>query len=763
MVKIYTGTSYDGKPTGELKEGRVNSFEGFCKKFLDTCRKGKKCEDYFVIGDCYDITKGDSRAHPLSYLFKDHFHRNNRSQVTAWLLPFDGDNSKNHKNGCIDPKIVHDALVKLKYNHFIYTTYSHKKGFYRWRLILPCQMTHLDQLKPTVNSLYTVLTGNGCGNLALSNESKTWAVPWFFPTREDPEDGLFECYGYFEGRDFFPVNSTELDAINVVSSVHSEGTKTINHMVGTIVNGMADTGLHECTRNLSHMLINDGLAPATVKALIYGLTATYSESDPRQLENRTKIEPLVDSAYKKLCEENVQEEWLEKEHRKFEDIYTNYPHQGGTMEELVNFCMRWMLFPNRPLAVVACHALLAGIGGRTYTLEGSGSGITLQAQVTGRSAIGKESVKDFIIFMLNNCGLNKYSPNFVGSAYRTSVKNVIRDLEVSGSCVCIDTESGLSGQSKAGDMHRVNMLEHSFATNSGINGSFVGGGQNEEIKAIYSPALSIVQESVPQTQKIANNEKLSMVTGKHGRQNHIIAPEIKPYRNQDRLTEIPKKLKKLINKMCNIALDPVRKELHEPLHESKWIIIKYADFEYLQSRYNYWVDKENEGVKNQDPFTYTYYGRLHEKVPAFAGRLAIADNYKNPIITNEHIDLAEKSLEAEIKTYVKQEKSGRFDDDWSVLVETIKEHFMGDMVEKSNKTIARTGKKLLKEGCCEIRYIFLSIKGKCEAYNRLKTQNNFNMFLEQRLKVEGINKVPVDIGKKKFGKGGVIYKRGTLW
>ena len=265
-MNIFKGTSYNSAPTGELKKYQFFDFEDFCEKGLKKCSAGSKFESYITIGDEYKITKGDPNAHIKSYKNKDHFHRNNPSQISAGMIPFDGDNSKNKAGCCIEPKLVHQALKEANLTHCIYTTHSHRTKEHpdkiRWRLFLPCNMKEASQLAPSITALFNLIAKNGCEDLAMATESKTWSVPWFLPTRDDPDDGKFEFYSYYEGNNF-----EASDAESIISeTIISDDKISMDDMVLTIMNGVPDTGVHIAITKYIHGQKKDGVTKATVLA-----------------------------------------------------------------------------------------------------------------------------------------------------------------------------------------------------------------------------------------------------------------------------------------------------------------------------------------------------------------------------------------------------------------------------------------------------------------------------------------------------------------
>ncbi len=747
MYNVYVGKSYNGNPTAELEQENVKSFKDFSETHLRICRQGKKNEKYITIGNEYEITPGDPEEPTKSYKSKDHFHRNNHSQLTAWLLPFDGDNSETSDDGCIRPIRVHKALKKLNLNHVIYTTHSHVRNIKnRWRLFLPCEMNDKIQLQPTVDKLLKLLKENGCNDLLMSNESKTWSIPWFLPTREDPDDGGYEYYLYSKGIDFIPE-----DGVTTVTPDPTTSTtgSPAEEMIDIICTGASP--LHETLRNYIWGSIKDGRAPAWLKVELHKYTENYDMSDPRLKKRKDDIDRIIDLSYKKLNSYN--DDWVKSEEDN-ERYYTRYPDQGGNMEKMIDTCMKWMIFPNRQIAVTACHTLISTLGGRVYTTE-DGGGIVLTVLVTGRSTIGKSNIKKFCVYVLNNFMLNKVASEFIGSHYYTSGANLIKELQNSGTLLSVRTESGQSDKSQAGDMKRVMLYELELATESGRDGYISSGGQNDKIPDLYSPAVTTVRESVAEIQNEADLQNNVSVAGTSGRRSHVIIDSIKNDMNDNRMLKFPKWFKDIIYSLYELAKDERRKAVDDPLPDSAWVYIKYEDKKYLKNKADEWIELENEAALKKDHFISTFYGRLHERVPAFAARLAIVDNPAEPVITNKHVDIAEESLKAEVFAHRKQDTdSGNL---WESLVDAIVDVFQGDMTKR--KTLHYSGFKMLRDGACMWKYVRKVIQYN-DSYKILCKKDNFEFVLTKKLEYANIFLMDTDESKKKYNKRAKIYFRG---
>jgi len=758
MVNIFVGKSYGGLPTAHLNKVEVNSFESFCGDFLETCQEGKKNEYYVTIGSEYEKTLGDKNANEKSYKYNDHWHRNNLTQLKAWILPFDGDSSVSQPGCCIPPLVVHEALKRLNYNHVIYTTHSHIPGIKnRWRLFIPCEMTSPSQLDPNVRSLFGKLKENGCTDLALANESKTWSIPWYLPTRDDPDDNCYEYYTFFDG---VPFKSAEpsmhpmMERFLIKKEQMAVGDiRTPEQLISIICTG--GEGLHQAIRDYIFGAIRDGRPPSWVKAELHAFTSNYDLSDSRMKNRKEDIDRMVDVSFDKQNITMVGDDWLKKSQDN-DRPYTKYPDQGGVMEDMVSLCMSWMRFPNRQIAVTACHTLMSTLGGRVYTLR-SGGGIVLTILVTGRSTIGKSNIKKFCVFTLNNFMLNKVAGEFIGSHYYTSGANLIKEMCKVGSLLSVRTESGQSDQSQAGDMKRVALYELELATESGADGYISSGGQNDKIPDLYSPAVTTVRESVAEIQNSADKLNQVAVSGTSGRRSHVVIDPVKPPPNRNRISKLPDWYKKLIYKMYRLSKDERRKEVEKPLPENAWVYIDFEDSNYLDDKAIDWIKKENEAAKKRDHLTSTFYGRLYERIPSFAARLAIAENPDKPIITNKQIDIAEESLFAEVSAFIKQEQDS---DPWDMVIQKIVDIFSGDLMKTPYKSIKNyTSAIMLKAGVIPWSPI-RNVIYKMEEFKALKASNpNFEHILRTKLEYNNIIELSKEESVKLFRSRGKLFRR----
>lgn len=763
-MKVYVGKNYtdnSGKQiiSAELNEVEVKDFKDFYNKFFKVPIKGHKYDHYITIAKEVEVTKGDLKS-SVKYRQVDHFHRNDKSQITSQFLAYDGDASKSNPHSCIPVQEIKAALDKLKYKYILYTTHSHMNpDLIRWRVLIPCLINHKAKLAPTILKLFTELE-KLCPDLKWTNESKTWSQPWYVALRDNPDDSFYESYFSNSGRDFVACEAeligTQYEASTMPSS--SEG-----EMLQVLFLGSHP--LHETMNKYIYGRIKDGMLPGAVKAHLHAFSLTWDLSDPRLNSRKNDIDRLVDQASVKFSNDDASHWDLESD-PDADRVFTKYPHLGGRMEALVQECLSWMIFPNRQIAVTAVRGMISAMGARTYTLP-DGKGINLTALITGRSTIGKSNVKKFFIWALDNVSLTKFSPFYLGAQHYTSPKNLVDDLREKIALYSVRTESGQSDKSSAGDMPRVMNYELEFATEGGKGGYVSRGGQNktrggdETLPALYSPPVTTVRESVAQIQNDADILNQSTVAGVTGRRSVILIDPVKAVRNYDRPEKPSKELRELIISLHKLASDNRRADCTIPMPEDAWVELKSEDQNFLKTRESDWLLKENKAAMNNESLQSTFYGRLYERVPAFAAVLAIADNPLMPIITNAQYTIAEKCLLNEFKALNAQNSDGSLTGHWGVLEQKIVNIFKGDMtkyVTRYQKSLREVAMKELKNGAIEQTPLF-NILQHVESFVAAKSQRGFTKEFEDRCLALNISKMKDYEVKKEYGHKRSMYVR----
>ena len=738
--------------TAKLDRIELKSRQAFFDNFIRSPTEGKKGGPYITTASEVQLTEKHRYA-KTDFRATDHFRRNNQTHLSSWCVAIDGDRRTDINGYCIPAKDASLALQKLNINHIVYTTASHKDDKPKWRLFAFCNFGPCENLPlihhATVTYLYKLLKANGCKLLKEQPESFVLSQMWFLPIATEH----YECYFYNGGNDLEPqVIDTKIPENSEIN--HSEY-QTYEEIIDIIVKG--ESPLHATIGKYIWGAVKDGRSVAEITATLHGLTAHYNGNSKRLKDRKADIARRVEAARKKFMEETYWEAPPEDDNTR---MYTKYPDQGGNFERLVQLNLKRMIYPNRPIAVTAARFQISVLGGRVYTGH-TGKGLVQTILLTGRSTIGKSFVKKNSIWLFDHIHLNKYSYEFMGASYYTSVKNFVEDANGRYSLGSIRTESGQSDKSKAGDMSRVLMYELEAATESGADGFISSGAQNERVPSLYSPAITTVRESVAEIQNEADILIQTSVAGVEGRRSYVVADPKKKLPNDDIIQEIPKEDKEWLSELLALCLNDSRKKWDEPLNPELWIKWEFADMEYLRAKQRKWIEQENNSHKERDMYSTTIYGRMIERVPAYAALLAVCDNPKAPVITNEQIDIAEKSIVAEMRTHRQQHTNGDLIGPWGFLERKMQEIFSGDMqrhVNKYDKRLWDIARKELALGCMEWTPISRILQ-KCEEYRILKETRDFpRLFDQQAANWNIIAMKPYDT-KNQFGHQRKTFKR----
>jgi hypothetical protein len=746
-MKIFIGGH---KHTAVLAPESYRSLNDFYTQLIKDPPKGEKGGAYFTTASKIRVTKAVDNN--LDGRDRNHYRRRNKTHLASWCVCIDGDSTTFNDKSCLPIGKVHKCLRQLNVNHIIYTTASYiPKTRNRWRCILPCNLSKRPDLKywhkATVDRVYKILYKHGCSHLKRSTESFRLSNMWFLPVLSLDNKGIFKSYKFLEGKFIKPVSP---DKIEKTIHIENEDYSTEQEIVDRILN--AESPLHDSINKYIFGNIHDGRQPGAIKATLHGLTGAWDLNDSKLANYKKDIDRQVDAAYKKFSIAEDNDYWRNKKVKNSKiRIYTDYPDQGGMMENFVQFCMKWQRFPNRQIAVTAVRTIISTLGARVYTLE-NGKGVALTALITGRSTIGKSDIKKFFLWVMRKFQLLDVSQEFLGSIYYTSVKNLVDELKSKYSLLSIRTESGQTDKSAAGDMSRVMAYELEFSTESGIDGYIASGAQNDKIPALYSPAVTTIRESVAKIQSDADALNQSLVAGALGRRSTIIIDLIKQKKNRKRVKKLPKSIKKLITNLYELAANDNRKDCTKPLKKDLWTIVKIADDKFLEEKELIWLKKENNAAEIENDYESTFYGRLYERVPVYAATLAIADNPIKPIITNEHLNIAEKSLEAELYAHRQQEDFKVLAEPMDKLIMKVVETFTGSMApyyKYYDKKLRQIAKSELSAGAME----WTALRHKLGRYiNNLEVRdkNKLVMVLKNRLPAEDIIILSPEQTKEKF-------------
>lgn len=526
-------TNFQGNQTNSVNGiVREYSLEELSQLFSHP-RKGPKHFGYFVRGELNPTARRDANLSAAS------------------VLVLDGDRTSKDENSCCPPIDVHIALKELNINHIIYTTHSHSFNKNKFRVVIPCKIRGKQELKNTVDKLLGELLEKQV-DIYPVKEMYTWSQPWFIPSRDDPDDGVFEFYNYIDGDDYNEVimrdnpdsvygsdsSGSNMDSgkDSVQGDTESSVSESITDIIGTIIGG--DTGLHQAINKYAYMQIKDGIAPKVVCETLRGLMMANQNHDSRWQDRYNEIDRSVEGAKQRVnyeSDDSVDVSDIEYDVKQFEG---EMPWPPGLMGQLAHDAYEMQLYQYKEVAIVSAIGLVAGIAGRKFNV--SRTGLNVYLTLIMETGMGKDSIGKFIthsLFSAMNDGEgNLITPSFLGKAKYTGSKAVVNSMKNALSQISVFTEAGLLMQTQSGDQSGLLRALLDIYTKSGNDDIFIGAEYSDSDKSVpslRSPALSIINESTADSLQQAFRDNNSIDSGHLPRQSIYRIVGDKPYRNWD--------------------------------------------------------------------------------------------------------------------------------------------------------------------------------------------------------------------------------------
>ncbi len=215
------------------------------------------------------------------------------------------------------------------------------------------------------------------------------------------------------------------------------------------------------------------------------------------IEGNTDHRQNLQSAYDKVAAEKEEKEEVQELPKLREKARTQIEWPPGEFGEMCKQAYNMAPYPNRSVAIVTCVGMLAGICGRAFNVNGLGLNLYITLLMgTGRGKNTIKEITDYTLRMSNStCGFK-----FIGSGKFTGAPAVWTDMLDGMSKVCVITEAGLLNGSQAGDKEGLTRTLLSLYTSCGKKKVQAGerySKSENSLPELYSPALSLVQESTP--------------------------------------------------------------------------------------------------------------------------------------------------------------------------------------------------------------------------------------------------------------------------
>lgn len=424
MIKItyFIGTERNTK-RGNVIE--FKDFEELAGEFRE-CKQGGKHSAYFVRGELSPM------------------HRKDTSLRTSNLLVIDGDIGL-YNRAAPPPQEVHDALVRMDLNHFIYTTHSHAphRGIMKYRVVIPTADFKKDDIRRNIAELMSRLRDLGV-EIKTVKEMKAWTQPWFMPYRDDPSDGFYEFYTKFDGKDWELVQGVD-DPEELKAEKEADEAQSLEEMYENIRTGKE---YHESMLNISYQLVKDGMSKAHVKAHLKAmLNASKDAGSERWVARFGEIDRMVDGAAEVKAPETIVGIAKKIDPKQM-------PVPPGALGDLFKSARDSLLYQYDEVALVSSVGLIAGIAGRRYNImHPAPMGLNVYMTLVAGTGFGKERISRFIEYCLLSAqsGLKSFA-SFYGAGSFTSAKAIYNQFVDARSQVCVASEAGLLMKVKSGNV-----------------------------------------------------------------------------------------------------------------------------------------------------------------------------------------------------------------------------------------------------------------------------------------------------------------------
>lgn len=485
------------------------------------------------------------------------------------------------------------------------------------------------------------------------NKSKAHEVTW---------EGEGQTYSWEEILDSFPAKEITAKRSKEIDEERS-ASKTVESYKEDILSGK---DYHGSILSLSYQLVQEGVKKSYIITTIQGFMNMVEDKDERWHSRYNDIERLVDQAVKKdgdspdadISGINVDD---------IDEFDTKMPWPPGLLGVLCQDAYDMQMFQYKEVAVVSALGLVAGIAGRRFNINGSG--LNLYLTLIMNTGMGKDSIGKFINGALLNLNEVGSALSFCGPARFTGPKSIIRSLENARSQVCVFTEAGLLLKSKAGDNAGISRVLLSLYNKSGSNdvsGSEIFSKEEDSLKMLRAPALSIVNEATPETLLEAFKSNDSLERGELPRQSIYRIVGNKPYMNFEaagkRLSKDSEDRLRHLIKMCSSVQAVEDPQAYHLIPE----VDVRVDMAKFASRY---VDIENEH-RNIDSIKSIMASRCFLKALRFAG-IASVYNHTDAVVRMKEWEWAKDMVEYEMSGIDNFFQGGKFGNVYADLIRRI--------------------------------------------------------------------------------------------
>lgn len=493
MFSFTLAQSEKSTEESEYKLFTETTLEGLYKGMFSKCVKGRKLGKGIIRGALKDAPRNDEN---LEY---------------SRLVIIDADAGLDGKP-TPHADVCHEALVELGYSHIIYTTFSHKEDYHKYRAIIELDDDiQQHELHENVSRLIDELKAQGCA-IKYAHEMDTWSQIWFLPRSEEPE--TFIHFGWFDGTTLNAIHRNETEEEKRERKARSteqkaDGkTETLDEMFANIQSG---TEFHHSLRNLSYQLAKDGVSRAIIMAMLKSTMESSREAGSERWMTRMKeLDRLVDGGIA-LAEDESQDFEVPESSFSADVGYNPPPIPPGRLGDLINQIMKFMPRPQIEFAFPMALGSVAAICGakfNAYTNEFSG--LNLNMTVVADTGFGKGQISKFFnsLFIggldgkIVNLSGGDGATSFIGTNNYTAPKPLHRDLMMGRSKVVCMQEAGIMLGAKSGNADELSAYVMENYVNSAhdqFSSSRSYASDDQSLKTFRAPAMTLILESTEES------------------------------------------------------------------------------------------------------------------------------------------------------------------------------------------------------------------------------------------------------------------------
>ena len=429
------------------------------------------------------------------------------------LLVIDGDGGINDKP-TPNAEHCHQALKDLGYNHVLYTTHSHTSDYHKYRVVIEMSEDIKEhELHVNMSRLMEELYAQGV-YLKYVSEMDTWSQIWFFPRRDNPDDGEFIHLEYHDGGLFETIHVEKEQAEKTrkekVRTDTSSEAQTLDELFTNIYNGIE---VHPSLRNLSYQLAKDGVSRPLIISQLRAALANSKIAGTERWEQRDKdLERLIDGGIKRAEDEITESSDFNIQGSSQSTLsYTPPPMPPGRVGKAIEQCMGSMARPQIEFAFPMIFGSIAAICGAKFNgYTNEYTGLNINMTIVAGTGFGKGQISKFYnsLFIgglggkVINLSGGEGAMSFLGTNNYTAPKPLHQDLMKGRSKIVCMQEAGIMLGAKSGNADELSAYVMENYVNSAHNQFSSSRSYSQEensLRPFRAPAMSLVLESTEES------------------------------------------------------------------------------------------------------------------------------------------------------------------------------------------------------------------------------------------------------------------------